>query len=107
MRNWTVSYRILVATFLVSVLFSAMGITMGAASVHGPEGATLLFKIFLLPIFALSQLRVHVPVPFFDRTSTFGVLLFLLLQFLYYWGVICLIQAVARRFRHRPRMARP
>jgi len=74
-----------------ALLFSTMGIVLSVISVHGPAYSGYAGWILLFPVFLLAKVGLQIPIPIFYSTSTLGLALFLLIQYIYYYVLLSLL----------------
>jgi len=94
MRLTLVRIVVLVASTLV---LSILGSALMVMGVHGPQIATIVGAVLLLPSVILVRLGVPVGIPFITSTKVVAILIWLGLQTAYYYGWLQLVYRGIRR----------
>ena len=91
--------RTLATALICAIVGSVLGAFCLAASVHGSNLTGDIGLILLFPVLMLSRAGVPVAIPLFFRVSLAGLLVFLGVQFVYYWLIILAARSSIRLFR--------
>ena len=89
--------------FIITVAVSSLGIVLMAVAAHGSQLHLYLGAFLLLPSIILLRLGVPIRIPFLETIGILSVVLFVLLQALYYFGLLQIARYLARLRRKTSR----